>query len=243
MIRFFLILLVFQSITVSAQITSETIISSVLGKSRTIDLFVPEIEEGSADAMPLIVVLEGHELFGLVVSNVQFLSKIGYMPKAIIVGIRQEGPYQVSQDFEIDKKSGQLTSRGSDFKQFVRSDIVQRLTIQYPLSNLKVIIGKNKGANFINYFLLDDPNLFSSFIAITPDLPSQIIDPLIEKVSSNSNQNSYYLFNSENLPKRQQNKITFLGNELKNIMNDNLNFTYDLFSFHMSFHHQLILFQ
>ena len=231
MIRSVFSLFFLLSITLSAQITSETIVSSVLGKSRTIDLFIPEIEEGSANAMPLIVVFEGHELFDLVVSNVKFLSKIGYMPKAIVVGIRQEGSFQVSRDFEIDKNSGQLTSRGSDFKQFIRSDVVQRLAIQYPLSNLKVIIGKNKGANFVNYFLLDGSSLFTSFIAITPDLNAQIIDPLIVKASSTSKQTSYYLFNSENLPKRQQSKITFLGNELKKIINDNLNITYDLFSF------------
>jgi hypothetical protein len=189
------------------------------------------MKEGAVDPLPLIVVFEGQELFDLVVTNVKFFSKIGYMPKAIVVGIRQEEPYQMSRDFEIDKNSGQLTSRGSDFKQFVRSDVVKRLAIQYPLSNLKVIIGKNKGANFLNYFLLDGSNLFSSYIAITPELPAQIIDPLLEKASTTSKQTSYYLFNSENLPKRQQNKIAFLGNELKNIMNDKLNITYDLFSF------------
>jgi hypothetical protein len=231
MIRSLFLLTFLLSLTLSAQITSETIASSVLGKSRTIDLYVPEMKEGAVDPLPLIVVFEGHELFDLVVTNVKFFSKIGYMPKAIVVGIRQEEPYQMSRDFEIDKNSGQLTSRSLDFKQFVRSDVVKRLATQYPLSNLKVIIGKNKGANFLNYFLLDGSNLFSSYIAITPDLPAQIIDPLLEKASSTSKQASYYLFNSENLPERQQNKITFLGNELKNIMNDKLNITYDLFSF------------
>ena len=231
MIRSLFLLTFLLSLTLSAQITSETIASSVLGKSRTIDLYVPEMKEGAVDPLPLIVVFEGQELFDLVVTNVKFFSKIGYMPKAIVVGIRQEEPYQMSRDFEIDKNSGQLTSRGFDFKQFVRSDVVKRLAIQYPLSNLKVIIGKNKGANFLNYFLLDGSNLFSSYIAITPELSAQIIDPLLEKASSISKQTSYYLFNSENLPKRQQNKIAFLGNELKNIMNDKLNITYDLFSF------------
>ena len=231
MIRSLFLLTFLLSLTLSAQITSETIASSVLGKSRTIDLYVPEMKEGAFDPLPLIVVFEGQELFDLVVTNVKFFSKIGYMPKAIVVGIRQEEPYQMSRDFEIDKNSGQLTSRGFDFKQFVRSDVVKRLAIQYPLSNLKVIIGKNKGANFLNYFLLDGSNLFSSYIAITPELSAQIIDPLLEKASSISKQTSYYLFNSENLPKRQQNKIAFLGNELKNIMNDKLNITYDLFSF------------
>ena len=106
MIRSLFLLTFLLSLTLSAQITSETIASSVLGKSRTIDLYVPEMKEGAVDPLPLIVVFEGQELFDLVVTNVKFFSKIGYMPKAIVVGIRQEEPYQMSRDFEIDKSSG-----------------------------------------------------------------------------------------------------------------------------------------
>ena len=96
MIRSLLTLLVLSSFMLQAQITTETIESSVLGTTRIIDLYIPEIEEGSLDQLPLIVVLEGHELFDLVVANVRFLSKIDYMPKSIVVGVRQEGPYQVA---------------------------------------------------------------------------------------------------------------------------------------------------
>ena len=154
MIRSIYTLLLLLSLPLQAQITIETIESSVLGTTRTIDLYIPEIKEGSLDQLPLIVVLEGHELFDLVVANVRFLSKIDYMPKAIVVGVRQEGQYQVASDCETDKNSGQLSTRGSNFKKFIVSDIVQRLSIQYPISNLKVLVGKNKSANFINYFLL-----------------------------------------------------------------------------------------
>ena len=118
MIRSLLTLWVLSSFMLQAQITTETIESSVLGTTRTIDLYIPEIEEGSLDQLPLIVVLEGHELFDLVVANVRFLSKIDYMPKSIVVGVRQEGLYQVARDCETDKNSGQLSTRGSNFKQF-----------------------------------------------------------------------------------------------------------------------------
>ena len=231
MIRLFSSLLLFMSLSLHSQITKETIESSVLGTTRTIDLFVPQLEEGSIDPLPLIVVLEGHELFDLVASNVQFLSKIGYMPKAIVVGVRQEGIYQVARDCEVNKNSGQLSSRGSKFKQFIVSDIVQRLAVQYPLSNLKVLVGKNKSANFLHYFMLNGPNLFSSYIAITPELTPGIVEPLFATAANTKRTVSYYVSNSENLPKKQRSQITLLSDELKKVEQDKFQLTTDLFSY------------
>ena len=225
-----LILSVLFFFDLGAQITTENIESSVLGKVRTIDLYVPEVESNSIDPLPLIVVLEGNDLFNLTVSNVEFLSKIGYMPKSIVVGIRQEGPGQVNRDFEINKNSGQLSSRGANFKQFIISDIVQRLQAQYNISNLKVIIGKNKLGNFINYFLLDNNPIFSAYIAITPEVTSLIIDPIIAKTTSVKKDISYYLSNSENLPKKQKNNTSVLSDELKKIENSKFHLTSDMFA-------------
>ena len=69
---------------------------------------------------PLILVLEGNELFDLVVSNVKYLSKIGYMPPSIVLGIRQDKLNQVYKDCEVDKNRGFL----SDFSQnFMKAEI------------------------------------------------------------------------------------------------------------------------
>ena len=231
MIRFICTFLLLLSLPLQAQITTETIESSVLGTTRTIDLYIPEIEEGSLDQLPLIVVLEGHELFDLVVANVRFLSKIDYMPKAIVVGVRQEGQYQVARDCETDKNSGQLSTRGSNFKKFIVSDIVQRLSIKYQISNLKVLVGKNKSANFINYFLLNGPNMFSSYIAITPEISTDIIEPLTVNVANIKKTTNYYISNSGNLPRRQKNNISLLADELKKQENDQFTLTSNSFSF------------
>ena len=231
MIRSICTLLLLLSLPLQAQITTETIESSVLGTTRTIDLYIPEIEEGSLDQLPLIVVLEGHELFDLVVANVRFLSKIDYMPKAIVVGVRQEGRYQVAHDCETDKNSGQLSTRGSNFKKFIVSDIVQRLSIQYPISNLKVLVGKNKSANFINYFLLNGPNMFSSYIAITPEVSGNIIESLTINAANIKKTTNYYISNSGNLPRRQKNNISLLTEELKKQENAQFILTTDSFSY------------
>ncbi len=224
----FLILTVLFCFDVKAQITTENIESTFLRKVRTIDLYVPEVDSELIDPMPLIVVLEGNDLFNLTVSNVKFLSKIGYMPKSIVVGIRQEGSAQVKRDSEINKNSGQLSSRGSNFKQFIISDIVQRLQSQYNISKLKVILGKNKLGNFINFFLLDNNPIFSAYIAITPELTGSIIDPIIAKTTTVKKDISYYLSNSENLPKRQKNNTYIFSDELKKVENSKFHLTNDV---------------
>ncbi len=224
----FLILTVLFCFDVKAQITTENIESTFLRKVRTIDLYVPEADSELIDPMPLIVVLEGNDLFNLTVSNVKFLSKIGYMPKSIVVGIRQEGSAQVKRDSEINKNSGQLSSRGSNFKQFIISDIVQRLQSQYNISKLKVILGKNKLGNFINFFLLDNNPIFSAYKAITPELTGSIIDPIIAKTTTVKKDISYYLSNSENLPKRQKNNTYIFSDELKKVENSKFHLTNDV---------------
>jgi len=224
----FLILTVLFCFDVKAQITTENIESTFLRKVRTIDLYVPEVDSELIDPMPLIVVLEGNDLFNLTVSNVKFLSKIGYMPKSIVVGIRQEGSAQVKRDSEINKNSGQLSSRGSNFKQFIISDIVQRLQSQYNISKLKVILGKNKLGNFINFFLLDNNPIFSAYIAITPELTGSIIDPIIAKTTTVKKDISYYLSNSENLPKRQKDNTYIFSDELKKVENSKFHLTNDV---------------
>ena len=224
----FLILTVLFCFDVKAQITTENIESTFLRKVRTIDLYVPEVDSELIDPMPLIVVLEGNDLFNLTVSNVKFLSKIGYMPKSIVVGIRQEGSAQVKRDSEINKNSGQLSSRGSNFKQFIISDIVQRLQSQYNISKLKVILGKNKLGNFINFFLLDNNPIFSAYIAITPELTGSIIDPIIAKTTTVKKDISYYLSNSENLPKRQKDNTYIFSDELKKVENSKFHLINDV---------------
>ena len=51
MIRSIYTLLLLLSLPLQAQITIETIESSVLGTTRTIDLYIPEIKEGSLDQL------------------------------------------------------------------------------------------------------------------------------------------------------------------------------------------------
>lgn len=208
-IYYYLLLFTF---SVQAQITSLDIESSILGLTRTVDLFVPETDDSDSQRMPLIVVLEGNEIFNIVVSNVQFLSKIGYMPKSIVVGIRQEN-MQVSLDCEMNKSTGQLTKRGYNFKQFITTDIVNRLSAKYDSSNVKIIIGKNKSANFVNYFVLDSDPIFTAYISITPSVPKSLIKPLSDRVTSLNRNISYYISNSQNIPKGQKKAISLLTDE------------------------------
>jgi len=94
-----------------------------------------------------------------------------------------------------------------------------------------VLVGKNKSANFINYFLLNGPNMFSSYIAITPEVTGNIIEPLTINAANIKKTTNYYISNSGNLPTRQKNNISLLTEELKKQENDQFILTTDSFSY------------
>ena len=217
-------------LSLNAQISFQKIESSSLDETRFIDTYYPENSNNQIESMPLIIVLEGHELFDLVVSNVKFLSKIGYMPKSIVVGIRQEKPNQTFKDCQVDKNTGYLTANSQNFMRFISSEVLPIIAAKYGNPYLKLIIAKNYSANFINHFILDPNPVFSTYISITPEFSVSLSEKIQESVETINRPVNYYVSNSENLTTRQQKSVSSLIEILKNSQNKNLKFISNTFS-------------
>ena len=170
------------ALNLNGQVISEKINSSSLNETRLVDIYLPENISENIIKTPLILVLEGNELFDLVVSNVKYLSKIGYMPPSIVLGIRQDKLNQVYKDCEVDKNRGFLTDFSQNFMKFIVSEAIPLISKKYGDPFLKIIIGRNYSANFINHFIFsttffDGKSLgklaskFSSWPVLLPSMP------------------------------------------------------------------------
>jgi predicted alpha/beta superfamily hydrolase len=90
------------------------------------------------------------------------------MPRMIIVGI-------VSGDREKDylptPSKEQPTGGGADkFLRFISSELVTLIDSTYPANSERCIIGHSAGGLFAIYALVNQPELFNSFICIDPSL-------------------------------------------------------------------------
>ena len=228
--NFFKYIVLLSALNLNGQIISEKINSSSLNETRLVDIYLPENISENIIKTPLILVLEGNELFDLVVSNVKYLSKIGYMPPSIVLGIRQDKLNQVYKDCEVDKNRGFLSDFSQNFMKFIISEAIPLISKKYGDPFLKIIIGRNYSANFINHFIFSPNPIFSTFISITPEFNTALIEPLKNSFENNKLSINYYVSNSINLKSSQKKSISLLTDFLKNIEDEKLNFIIDQFS-------------
>jgi predicted alpha/beta superfamily hydrolase len=214
----------------NGQITSEKINSSYLNEQRYVDIYLPDNFSENIIKTPLIVLLEGNELFDIVVSNVKYLSKIGYMPPAVVLGIRQDKLNQVYKDCEVNKNQGYLTDFSQNFMNFIVSEVIALISKKYGDPFLKIIIGKNYSANFINHFIFSPNPIFSTYISITPEFNTSLIEPLKNSFENNNSSMNYYVSNSTNLKSSQKKSISLLIDLLKEMKNEKINIIIDQFS-------------
>ena len=73
--------------------------------------------------------------------------------------------------------------------------------------------------------------MFSSYIAITPEVTGNMIEPLTINAANIKKTTNYYISNSGNLPRRRKNNISLLTEELKKQENAQFILTTDSFSY------------
>lgn len=153
----------------------EKIESKILNETRTLNVYYPESYAKNPKAVyPVIYLLDGSadEDFIHVVGLVQFLSMIKKMPESVIVGI---GNVDRKRDFtfpttnEQDKKDFPTTGKSEKFLQFVENEL-----LPYTKKKMRIgtstLVGQSLGGLFATEMLLKKPDLFNTYIIVSPSL-------------------------------------------------------------------------
>lgn len=152
--------------------------SKTLGEKRTINIYLPAgYRREDTVAYPVIYLLDGSadEDFIHVAGLVQFNSFewVHLVPKSIVVGI---GTVDRRRDFTFpteiaeDRKAYPTAGRSGQFIAFLEKELQPLIERSYRTGDSRTIIGQSLGGLLATEILLKKPQLFSTYIIISPSL-------------------------------------------------------------------------
>jgi predicted alpha/beta superfamily hydrolase len=145
----------------------DSINSTVLGEKRIIQVVLPEkYKPGSTDKYDVLYVLDGEGNTKTMTDVQHFLEGEGAIPSTIIVGVLNTDR---NRDFLPTHVADTKTSGGADkFLSFFKNELIPYIDKTYPSDGDNTLFGHSFGGVFVTYALLNEPQLFKSYIAADP---------------------------------------------------------------------------
>ena len=150
--------------------------STILNENRKIYVYTPV---NHSEPLPVIYLIDG-EMISLVAGIVDFLYKANQLPPVIVVGI---GNYEydrardltpthslLNMDGTIDSIRGKNSGGGENFLKFIKDELMPYVAKNYNPSPSKIFFGHSLGGLMSSHCLLNHPEMFNSYIAVSPSL-------------------------------------------------------------------------
>lgn len=150
-----------------------TIKSNVLGEDRVILVRTPAGYETNKLAYPVLYMTDGGAHIGHTTSTIEFLVNNGRMADMIVVGITNTDR---TRDLTPTKATGPNaaqfpTAGGADnFLKFIETEVIPEIEKSYRVQPYRVLAGHSFGGLFAVHTLVTRPELFNSYIAVSPSL-------------------------------------------------------------------------
>lgn len=154
---------------------SYTLHSKVLNETRRYNVMLPPGYEEGNDNYPLLILLDGganedfHHLSGIVQVSVGN----GSMRPAIVVGIentQRRRDFTPATDDPRDREIAPIVGGANEFRRFLAEELLPKINHNYRTSKEVAIAGESLAGLFIVDTLLHQPELFDSYIAVSPSL-------------------------------------------------------------------------
>jgi len=150
--------------------------STILNENRKIYIYTPV---NHSEPLPVIYLMDG-EMIPLVAGIVNFLYQANQLPPLIVIGI---GNYEydrfrdltpnhslLNMDGTTDSIRGKNSGGGENFLKFIKEEVMPFVEKNYNPSPNKIFFGYSLGGLMSSYCLLNHPEMFDSYIAVSPSL-------------------------------------------------------------------------
>jgi uncharacterized protein len=157
-------------------VTTLRLKSSVLGEERTILVRTPAGYEAGNQRYPVLYMTDGDAHIGHTGATVQFLSRNGRMSELIVVGItntdrtRDLSPTHVKTTNPDGKLQFPTSGGGDKFLKFIETELIPEIEKSYRVQPYRILAGHSLGGLFAVHAMLSRPELFNSYIAVSPAL-------------------------------------------------------------------------
>lgn len=151
--------------------------SKVLNEKRTIYISTPSSMK-KGETFPVIYLLDGEAFIEMAGGQVRYLSEsYKIAPSMIVVGIRNTdrtrdltpthfnlGPDTSAAAF------GRTSGGGEKFLQFIKEELMPFVEGRYPAGPYKILAGHSLGGLMAVYCMVNHPDYFNAYIAMSPSL-------------------------------------------------------------------------
>ncbi|MBT3208056.1 MAG: tetratricopeptide repeat protein [Bacteroidetes bacterium] len=142
--------------------------SKILDEDRVLLISKPINSQMFDYKYPVIYLLDGESHFRHVASLVHYLASHGVIPNMLVVGIRNVNR---DRDFTPTSIEKIKTTGGADkFLDFLADELIPYIDKNFNTEPYRILVGHSLGGVFASYTLLKKPELFNSYMAISPYL-------------------------------------------------------------------------
>jgi predicted alpha/beta superfamily hydrolase len=159
----------------------KTFYSTILGEKRKITIQTPS-RMNLLDQYPVLYVLDGEAQAEMVAAQVKYLSEsYKIIPELIVVGIENTNRTRdltpthsiIGPDGKPDTSArafGKESGGGEKFLDFLKKELIPYVEASYPVAPYRILSGHSLGGLMAVYCLLNHPDYFNAYIAISPSL-------------------------------------------------------------------------
>ncbi|WP_340152392.1 alpha/beta hydrolase-fold protein [uncultured Marivirga sp.] len=207
---------------------ADSLYSEILDESRKFYVQIPaNYNADKNQKYPVAFILDG-EIFLPTVNDVQNYYSGGFTPDMVLVGIANDknrirdlttSTITTKYGMPFNEKNGEA----DNFRKFIEKELIPFIERKYPVTNYRTLIGHSYGGLFTISTLLNQPDLFSNYLAIDPSLDwdNQKLLKEAQDVFANQNYTNKALFISLSGQLHMQNsQIT-----IDNVMQDTTDYT------------------
>ena len=233
------LLLLFFSISMFSQKTTELFNSNRLGENREITIGLPSsYDKNPTKKYPLLILLDGEYLFDPFQGALSYGAYWDDLPETIIVGINQKSKRM--DDCSYDSTDGLPAKKGAAFFEFIGGELLPYIEKKYRTAPFRIIAGHDTTAGFLNFFLYKENSLFDAYISLSPELAPDMENRIPDQFSKLKKPVFYYQSSADSDIKQLLNPIKKLDKNIKLIDNPLIDYKYD--EFKGTSHYSLVLF-
>ena len=157
-------------------VTTLNLKSAVLGEERVILVRTPAGYETNKQSYPVMYMTDGDAHIVHTSASAEFLARNGRMSELIIVGItntdrtRDLTPTKPTQAGATGAPQFPTAGGADNFLKFIATELIPEIEKRYRVLPYRILAGHSLGGMFTIHALLSKPELFHSYVAVSPSL-------------------------------------------------------------------------